>query len=605
MLRSILALLACIPALAWGKPGPPDKEPAGTVAQLRQKLVASIQDDLEATRKAPAADPGRANGLAYALECIGRSPGPPENSRAPEDTWKQPVLLNGSAKSTALALALLNKQDAEKQAAADAYVKRSDEEGRRVATALFQAKTAKSIEPLLATISQATTAQDRRPAAAGPEQRILGQWSLLEQLATQWKTQLAYREAGQNPAALGVLKVLSQQQGDRWMPWVDETTLLRKISLAAKAAGKPTAEEIRRKIDQFTTQAFNARTPEEIDPLITEIQSLSLLYDFERTDRESRLSLDALLRLLEISQDAAFAIRNNQSEALKLALDRLADPQGNFRSIPLSRSKLIARVASLRNQAQGDGTKSGTAADSPEAILARMISLEAIAPNLEAFQKAASEIPDFSARAKWIFTGTTLERISNSVQRLKDGLGDKRAVFQSNQELPLPRVADLKRRYDLLCLDTCFGTAAGLHPAETETAESYCRRIKPALVKAQQWELLRTFTAACRTVAPQGSLMSLDDDNALSSLLYGIKLADVMHDPRMAACAFQAVVANPSTLIPAAVVADRMEKIRATDAKAHAEGIELSLNVARSERTQVPGQRNPPLEWILPAGGDK
>ena len=126
-------------------------------------------------------------------------------------------------------------------------------------------------------------------------------------------------------------------------------------------------------------------------------------------------------------------------------------------------------------------------------------------------------------------------------------------------------------------------------------------RLKTKLARLEKWEALQTLYTATRAIKIKEPVINHDDDNAVSGLLYGLRLAQEAKDLRMGTCALQTVLTSPSKLVPASLVGKYLEEIRKSDPLAYQQGNALALNISKAEGKRAPGERAQALQWVIPS----
>jgi hypothetical protein len=590
------------PSTATSAPtAPPSVTAQDKPTDLHRELIASLQSDLATLRSGSNEGVARAQQLAQAIDILMREkPGSYEASDSyPAYRWHPIVLSHGSEKSITLATRYLENQRTEEAESKRQAENVAEETARRIAANVLQAKTARELEPAL---QELTVLPEKLSSASRDPNSLLTQLQVLKYFVSRWQSQLSQRESGDTAGALRTLRDLRSASYNPLPKWIDRTRFLDALDQAAIAAGQPSAEELDTTIRQLAEKALASTKPTDLDPLLEQGRKLTSIREFLPDSSSSRVyELESFIKTI---QDFLIAKERGETTSANNSLSRLrTDGLGKI-GIPRSRLLEYVYVAegSLKKEEAPTATnKPGMPAPTPEEVAARMTTLETIRPNLPALRLAIDSLEN-RIQSGWALEPSQLEMMAKRAENLNAGQGFTRAVHENGLKMTsVPAILELQRQFDILCLHVAFAEDSGLLPQPKESPKSYISRLMPRLVQLEKWESLQTLYTANRAIKVQETPFHADDDAALSSFLYGIKLSTEAKDLRMATCAFQSVLTSPSKLVPASVVGKRLDAIRSSDPKAYREGCELALNISRAEGKRAPGERVPALQWVIPA----
>jgi hypothetical protein len=231
-----------------------------------------------------------------------------------------------------------------------------------------------------------------------------------------------------------------------------------------------------------------------------------------------------------------------------------------------------------------------------------MTSLETIVPHLTALQLALDSDPSIPFTSSWRMDLMSLQTMATRSEQLMAGRGMQRGVHESGLQMTtIPAIVELQRQFDILCLNITFAEDTQLLPNEKESARDYTARLKTKLARLEKWEALQMLYTATRAIKIKEPVINYDDDNAVSGLLYGLRLTKEAKDLRMGTCALQTVLTSPSKLVPASLVGKYLEEIRKSDPQAYQQGSILALNISKAEGKRAPGERAQALQWVIPS----
>lgn len=590
------------PSTATSVPtAPPSAAAQDELTDLRHELIASLQSDLTTLRSGSNEGVARAQQLAQAIDFLMREkPGSYEASDSyPTYRWHPIVLSHGSEKSIALATRYLENRQTEEAESKRRAENAAEETARRIAANVLQAKTARELEPVL---QELTALPEKLSSANRDPNSLLTQLQVLKYFVSRWQSQLSQRESGDTAGALRTLRDLRSASYNPLPKWIDRTRFLDALDQAVTAAGQPSTAELDNTIRQLAEKALAATTPTDLDPLLEQGRKLTSIREFLPDSSSPRVyELDSFIKTI---QDLLIAKDRRDTAAISSKLSHLRT--GEFSRIGIPRSRLLEYVyvaeGSLKKEDAPTATnKPGMPAPTPEEVAARMTTLETIRPNLPALRLAIDSLGD-RIQSGWALEPLLLETMAKRSENLNAGQGFTRAVNENGLKMTsVPAILELQRQFDTLCLNVAFAEDSGLLPQQKESPKSYISRLMPRFVQLEKWESLQTLYTASRAIKVMEPSFHADDDAALSSFLYGIKLSTEAKDLRMATCAFQSVLTSPSKLVPASVVGKHLDAIRSSDPKAYREGCELALNISRAEGKRAPGERVPALQWVIPA----
>jgi hypothetical protein len=484
-------------------------------------------------------------------------------------SWNAAILATGSKKSADLALEFLRQQRLDQVEEAKALEARADETAKRIATTLFQAKTANELDGPL---EELTTTLGLLPPRYDENRNSASQnLQLFRQFLMRWQTQLTQREAGQNAAALQTLRSFHHSYSEQIPPWIDRSTLAKEVAKAMKAAGKPTSEELESRASVIGIKALDATKPEDIDPLLAELQKLTELRQYEE-DR-SATNIHQLQALLKNIQDALIAKQAGDFAKFRQASDQLKN--NSYENIGIPRSQLLEKLRQLQGLPTEQENPASTAQAvfvTPEAILAKMTDLKELAAHLRSLEETLKKA-DGSSNYEWKRTLVELQQIDQSARRLQEGLGGRLTRRPQDSSIRGEAI-NLQRQYDMLGLKELFSEPSGLTPGPRESAEDYMARLLPKLVENKNWEKVFELSKAADLVGYQFSPMTKADQYAVMMYLQGVKLEGTASQWAMAVSCYQRALATDSTLPPTKEIGERLARIQ----KEHPDDYNAGLN---------------------------
>lgn len=568
----------------------PSSSPSGQQS-LRDELIASLQTDLNQLRGAEKSEKSALYSLAQALDQIMKEDSPSSFSLA-RATWNAAILTYGSKKSGDLSndyLRMLLSNQAETSSNFDKVAK---ETATRIADRIFIAKTPQELDAPLLEINSLLS----QTSGTGNIHSTSGQLLLFKQFVATWQEFLTQVESAQNAEAMRCLERLKSFAPP--IHWLNPVSVTQALQTASQTTGIPSSEQLDSMIKSLVERAISATKPEDLDSLLVETGKLRSFRSELPEKGNDRVT--TLQNLIENIQVGLFAQQTKDYAKWREFVSRIENQ--DLAKLGIPRSRFLLYVYHLKQSLSATEAKPLSPAGSPAEAAARMTSLETIVPHLTALQLALDSDPSIPFTSSWRLDLMSLQTMATRFEQLMAGKGMQRAVHESGlQMINIPAIVELQRQFDILCLNITFAEDAQLLPNEKESARDYTARLKTKLARLEKWEALQTLYTATRAIKIKEPVINHDDDNAVSGLLYGLRLAQEAKDLRMGTCALQTVLTSPSKLVPASLVGKYLEEIRKSDPLAYQQGNALALNISKAEGKRAPGERAQALQWVIPS----
>ncbi len=558
---------------------------------VRSELIASIRDDMDQLRTSKNPEKADLHRLAQALDQLIQEDTSTSRSHK-SSNWSATILTYGSKKSADLATAYLEQAKASQTEATKHFNELAKETTTRIADKMLSANTSADFDASLLEI----TSLLNQSRASEDLDSIHIQLDLFKQFVTTWQELFLHSKTKQHSQAMQSLDRMRFSATS--MSWLNPATISAALQTANKQIGVPSLEEFESTVKSLLERAMTANTPEDLDPLLAEIRKQRSFEEWLPDSARHRTS--AAENLIKIIQEGSLAKQSKDSAKLKDFVSRLESQETTDLGIP--RSRYLHYIHAVKQSISPSEFKPIIPATSPENAAARMTMLSAITQNLPALRLAVESDRDNSNFGTWFIELSFLQTMATRSEQLLAGHGMQRAVHESSLKMTtVPAIRELQRQFDVLCLHITFAEEAQLPPIANESARDYTARLKNKLAVFGKWESLQTLYTASRAIKIMEPIINKDDDNAVSGFLYGLRLAKEANDSRMATCAFQTVLTNPSKLVPASLVGKHLEGIRKSDPQAYRQGSELALNISKAEGKRAPGERAEALQWVIPA----
>lgn len=419
---------------------------------------------------------------------------------------------------------------------------------------MFEAKTSRDLDPYIRELSNL---QEQAGYQEGQKGRNL---VAFQQFLSRWQTQLEHREAGQTEAAFRVLRNLRPESYEQ-SSWINQGSLTVALEKAKRALGKPSPEELKKRISDITGRAMTAASAKDIDPLLTESQKLQEFRDYDENEDSQRIS--RLSTFLKGLQDVFIAREQGDLAKLKQAVENLKNSSSEPESVPRSAMREFLLQLQGSPGGQGNGSKKPQAMLSAEAWLAKMTDLQSLSANLPSLRQAVQADPYGNSGYSWSILLPALVEIEQDSRNLEQGNGGRLLprIPDSPERVTRPEFVELQRQHDLLALEMLFGEVTGVKPGKDETHDRYLARVLPKLLEKNDWQNVLLLAKAANLIRPNSAPVSKADQTALQLYLSGLKQEEKAEQFSVAVVCYQRALAVDASILPMKEIGERLERI--------------------------------------------
>ncbi|MEQ1860627.1 MAG: hypothetical protein ABMA13_11890 [Chthoniobacteraceae bacterium] len=358
--------------------------------------------------------------------------------------------------------------------------------------------------------------------------------------------------------------------------------LAREASREVAEREKRVVAEIEKLIEAQAIPALNARTAAEIDAPLAALNKAQSRQSVRRESRKMQSATEQLrnaITFLTQWQDYLAAKEAGNTEQTRSALNNLTASGREYPFVP--RSKLLALLHSAQNPSPGPQAGSITA------LIAGIKSIDDLAGAARQIGHSVKIRTSQESEA-----ASDLRELADTYAKVKDG---QAAFFRvPNSGLSSDLLTPVREMVFAFVLPRMLQFEDGLHPVRPgENPSGYLRRMLQEGQQQQDWVLVGRVLATSRSLNLLGSVSPTADSAALSQFLAALNFQKAKQYA-LAVEAFQAALKTGSEVVPAELIGQHLEKIRAEHSREFDEGVQLAV---RNPATNDPRsfQRAAPL----------